>query len=59
MLETAPAKPKPNILVISDDDQLKLPDAVVKQWYHDIQFGQRFKNFVDRFSEEFPAKERR
>ena len=59
LLETAPTKPKLNMLVISEDDQLKLPDAVVKQWYHDIQFGHRFKNFVDRFSEEFPAKERR
>ena len=59
MLETAPPKPQLNMLVISEDDQLRLPDAVVKQWYHDGQFGHRFKSFVDRFSEEFPAKERR
>ena len=53
MLESAPPKPTLNVLIIEGEDSLKVPDSIIKQWYHDNRFGARFKAFLDTFALEF------
>jgi hypothetical protein len=53
LLESAPPKPTLNLLVIEDNQTLKVPETVIKQWYHDSRFGSRFKEWLDGFTKEF------
>ena len=53
VLEKSPDPPSLSKLVKSADGQnIMVPEALVKQWYQDSTYGQRFKAFMDSFHED-------